>query len=243
MPLVHLGDLKGLTPLQQGRRIFKDYDRYGDGVVEFLTGLQPEYSPQAGLLYGLRIVKGARPPPKPLHWVNSYDDMVDYGLVWAAGLMQSGISHYLSDMAHRRRKDLLTDMSSWTNLNNSLLGYSVICETAFRRIESRNPVFKSQQERYHRQDWKKKIEVIQKLDDIVNDISALRSFESDSTSLLQRLFPECPDAIDIAPRALRIFSLLKEAAKSYPGDKKMETLLESAEAFYPYASEAYVVTA
>ncbi len=203
MPLVRLGDLRGLSPIQQGRKIFNDYDRYGDKIVNFLSKKHPAYSPQTGLFRGLNYIKAERPPASSYSWVRSYEDLVDNGLGSAAVIMRGEIAGYLEALKQKAKKDVVTDVTPEGVLFDSFMYYFVIEESAIQRIESRNTLYKTSRMRL-----------------------PLKKMEGK----------------DILSAAFGAHSSVRKVARFFPRDRKMKTLLESAELFPAYISGAYLVT-
>ncbi len=146
MPLVHLGNLKGLTPLQQGRKIFEDYDRYGGGVVGYLSGRHPEYSPQASLFSTLHSIGNRRPLNVSHEFVRTYEDIVDWGLIFATSLMRCEITKYLESIG-KKTEDVAIDVAPRESLFISFVRYLIIEESITRRMESRNPLYKTERDR------------------------------------------------------------------------------------------------
>ena len=145
MPLINIGDLKGLTPLQQGRKIFENYDTYRDrGILGFLETKYPNSSPQSMLF--THIVDAVKRKGS-LYFTASYEDVVDYALDFSSLLQRQDIGRYLGLLKERRERNRGTSEKPETMLNDAIAGYHIISEGAIQRIEKRNPEYSTDRKR------------------------------------------------------------------------------------------------
>ncbi len=139
MPLVHLQDLRGLTPIEQGRKIYSTPAKYGSEVVRFLQERYPPSSPQKELFNSLHHLR-VEDKNLPLYrWVDCYQDFVDLSVESGSVLLKNDISRF--------EKRLKTETGSphiphLGGLTAAYIHYWRIAEAAVRGIHTRHHAYR-----------------------------------------------------------------------------------------------------